>query len=199
MTRRFEGDLLVIATHNKGKLAEFIRMLAPFVKNIVSAGDMNLPEPEETGATFAENAILKAKAAAKASNRMALADDSGLCVTALKGNPGIYSARWAGANKDFSLAMKRINDDVGPATDRSAHFICVLALAWPDGHVETVEGRVDGHITWPPNGDQGHGYDPIFTPLGHSLTFAEMEAEEKHALSHRGIAVRKLTKLLSAG
>jgi XTP/dITP diphosphohydrolase len=183
---------LVIATHNPGKLREFAEMLAAHVKNVASAGDLGLPEPEETGTTFAENAILKAQAAAKASGSIALADDSGLCVNALGGAPGIYSARWGGPNKDFVAAMKRVHDELGDSTDRSAHFICVLALAGPDGELELFEGRLDGHIIWPPRGDRGHGYDPFFVPTGHDRTCAEMEGVEKHAISHRGIAVRKL-------
>jgi XTP/dITP diphosphohydrolase len=192
--RRFEGDRLVIATHNKGKLREFGSLLGFYTKDIVSAGGLGLPEPEETGATFAENAILKARAAAKASGSFALADDSGLCVTALGGAPGIYSARWGGPARDFDIAMKRVNDELGDAKDRSAYFICMLALAWPDQHVETVEGRVDGEIVWPPRGDGGMGYDPIFKPAGHHHTFAEMPAEEKDALSHRGKAARELIR-----
>jgi XTP/dITP diphosphohydrolase len=190
--RRFEGDRLVIATHNKGKLREFGSLLGFYVKDIVSAGDLGLPEPEETGTTFTENAILKARAAAKASGSFALADDSGLCVAALGGAPGIYSARWAGPNKDFSIAMRRVNDELNVAKDRSAYFICALALVWPDKHVEIVEGRVDGEIIWPPRGEGGMGYDPVFVPAGHHHTFAEMPAEEKDALSHRGKAVREL-------
>lgn len=185
-------DRLVVATHNKGKLAEFAELLAPHFKTIVSAGDLHLPEPEETGASFAENALLKARMAATASNSLALADDSGLCVTALGGAPGIYSARWFGPTKNPLIGMQRVHNELGDTKDRSAYFICVLALVAPDGHTETIEGRIDGHITWPPRGDKGHGYDPIFVPQGHDRTFAEMDDEEKNAISHRGIAVRKL-------
>lgn len=190
--RRFADERLIIATHNKGKLREFRDLLAPYVNVITSAGELNLPEPEETGTTFAENALLKAQAASKLSGSVALADDSGLCVTALGDNPGLYSARWAGPAKDFSIAMKRVHAELGDTPDRSAWFICVLALAWPDGHSETVEGRVDGQIVWPPRGDKGHGYDPVFVPQGKKRTFAEMEETEKNALSHRGIAVQGL-------
>jgi XTP/dITP diphosphohydrolase len=171
-----------------------------------------LHEPEETGTSFAENAILKATLAAKAADRVALADDSGLCVTALNNRPGIYSARYAlspealaqgggpptyakasgDKSKNFAFAMKRLHDELGGALDRSAHFICVLALAWPDGHAEIFEGRVDGHLVWPPRGDSGHGYDPIFVPTGHDRTFGEMDGDEKNAISHRAIAVHKL-------
>jgi XTP/dITP diphosphohydrolase len=188
------GDRLVIATHNKGKLREFAGLLQFHVKNIVSSGDLGLHEPEETGTTFADNAILKARAAAKAANNVALADDSGLCVKALGGAPGIYSARWAGPAKDFDMAMRRVNEELGDAADRSAAFVCALALAWPDGHAETVEDRVEGSIIWPPRGEQGHGYDPVFMPTGHHHTFAEMPSEEKDALSHRGKAARELIR-----
>jgi XTP/dITP diphosphohydrolase len=188
------GERLVIATHNKGKWREFAALLEFHVNTILSAADINLPEPEETGATFAENAILKARAAAKRVENVALADDSGLCVNALNGAPGIYSARWAGPDRDFDMAMKRVHDELGDAKDRSASFICVLALAWPDGHVETAEGRVNGNILWPPRGNQGHGYDPIFVPVGHAQSFAEISPEEKDAISHRGIAIRELIR-----
>ena len=192
--RRFIGDKLVIATHNAGKLREFQALLAPYVKEIVLAAQLGLPEPEETGATFAENALLKARAAATAFGCMALADDSGLCVTALGGKPGLYSARWAGPEKDFAKAMQRIQDELGTSVDRSAYFLCVLALAWPDGHAEIIEGRCDGTMVWPPRGEKGLGYDPVFVPEGYDRTFAEMNAEEKHTLSHRGKASRALVE-----
>lgn len=196
--RKFDGHRLVVATHNPGKLREFAELLALYVKDMVSAGDLHLPEPEEIGATFADNAILKARAAAKLAGSPALADDSGLCVTALNNQPGIFSARWAGPTKDFPAAMKRVHDELDGALDRAAHFICILALAWPNGDMETFEGRVDGYIVWPPRGDNGHGYDPIFAPRGHDRTFGEMEAAEKHAISHRSIAVHKLIPRLRA-
>ncbi len=192
MLRQFDGQRLVIATHNVGKLREFRELLAPYVRSIVSSGELHLPEPEETGTTFAENAILKAMQAAKLADDVALADDSGLCVTALNNQPGIYSARWGGPTKDFAAAMKRVHVEMGDTADRSAHFICVLALAWPDGHHEILEGRIDGHIIWPPRGDKGHGYDPFFVPQGHDRTFGEMDGDEKNAISHRGVAVHKL-------
>jgi XTP/dITP diphosphohydrolase len=195
--RHILGDRLILATHNKGKVREFAALLEFHVKTILASGDLGLPEPAETGTTFAANAILKAHAAAKAAANVALADDSGLCVTALGGAPGIYSARWAGPGKDFDVAMQRVNDELGGATDRSAAFVCVLALAWPDGHVETVEGRVEGRIVWPPRGDLGMGYDPIFVPAGRSQTFAEIPAAEKGALSHRGKAARELIRKFS--
>jgi len=190
--RVFEGHRLVIATHNRGKAREFAQLLEFDIKDFANAADLHLPEPEETGVTFAENAILKSKAAAKETGSMALSDDSGLCVTALNGAPGIYSARWAGANKDFNFAMSRINHELGDAEDRSAYFICVLALSWPDGYTEIFEGRVHGHIAWPPRGTGGFGYNPIFIPQGHTRTFAEMSDEEKNAISHRSIATHHL-------
>lgn len=183
---------LVIATHNPGKLTEFRALLRDHVPNIASAGELGLPEPEETGTTFVENALLKATAAAKASNRVALADDSGLCVTALQGDPGLYSARWAGPNKDFASAMRKVHEALGDNPDRSAYFIAVLALVWPDGRQEIFEGRSDGQIVWPPRGTHGHGYDPIFQPEGETRTFAEMPPGEKDAISHRGKALRSL-------
>jgi XTP/dITP diphosphohydrolase len=192
--RRFAGDRLIIATHNEGKRREFAEMLGPYVKDIVAAGTLGLPEPEETGTTFIENAKIKALAAAHATNAIALADDSGLCVTALDGRPGLYSARWAGPDKDFKVAMQRVHDEIGANKDRSAYFICVLVLAWPDGHTESVEGRIDGEIVWPARGDKGHGYDPVFMSKGHTRTFAEMDAGEKNAMSHRGKAVAALIK-----
>jgi XTP/dITP diphosphohydrolase len=194
--RRLKGDRLIIATHNEGKRREFEDLLGRYIRNIVSAGALGLAEPEETGTSFTENAILKAKAAAEATQSIALSDDSGLCVNALSGKPGIFSARWALApgddKKDFGRAMRRIHEELGNSQDRSAYFICVLALAWPDGAVETVEGRVEGHLIWPPQGEGGHGYDPIFVAKDHNKTFAAMKADEKNELSHRGQAVRKL-------
>lgn len=187
---------LVIATHNNGKLREFRALLAAHVDSITSAGELGLPEPKETGMSFAENALLKARAAAKLSGSLALADDSGFCVNALDGRPGIYSARWAGPGKDFSVAMKRVQDELGNAADRSAYFICVLALVGPDGDEELIEGRVNGEFVWPPHGTNGHGYDPVFVPAGETRTFAEMDDAEKNALSHRGIAVRHLITTL---
>ncbi len=193
MPRRFSEDTLVVASHNPGKVREIADLLAPFgLRRVVSAGDLGLPEPEETGATFIANADLKARAAATASGHPALADDSGLEVAALNGAPGIYSARWAGPGKDFAVAMERVQTALGNATDRSANFTCALCLAWPDGHAESFEGRVFGDLVWPPQGDKGFGYDPIFRPSGHTLTFAEMEPTAKHAMSHRAAAFRQL-------
>lgn len=190
--RRFEGGRLVIASHNKGKVREIGDLLAPFGADVVSAGDLNLPEPVEDGVTFAANAELKALAAAKAANLPALADDSGLAVTGLGGQPGIFSARWGGPDKDFDLAMKRVIDELGDNPDRSARFVCALTLAWPDGHFETFEGTVAGTLTWPMRGEKGFGYDPIFIPNGHAVTFAEMDPAAKHSMSHRADAFRKL-------
>ncbi|HUD50232.1 RdgB/HAM1 family non-canonical purine NTP pyrophosphatase [Parvibaculum sp.] len=194
MTRAFAGKTLVVASHNAGKVREIRELLAPFGIETVSAGDLGLPEPDETGDTFRANAELKALAAAKASGKPALSDDSGLCVDALNGAPGIQSARWAGPQKDFDFAMERVRLGLVEegTLDTSAHFICGLALAWPDGHIEYFEGRVDGELVWPPRGAKGFGYDPMFVPNGHSETFGEMEPERKHAMSHRADAFRKL-------
>ena len=192
MRRLFEGGKLVIATHNAGKAKEIAALLEGYVSDYETAASLDLPEPEETGSTFVANAVLKAQAAAQGSGMVSLADDSGLSVTALKGAPGIYSARWAGEPRDFNRAMARVNDELEGAHNRSAAFVCVLALAWPDGHTESYEGRVEGQIVWPPLGEKGFGYDPIFVPKGYEQTFAEMEPEEKHKISHRADAFRKL-------
>ncbi|MCF8495388.1 MAG: RdgB/HAM1 family non-canonical purine NTP pyrophosphatase [Alphaproteobacteria bacterium] len=187
------GKVLVLATHNPGKVREIEALLRSFYEGaIYSAADLNLPEPEETGASFTENASLKALAAARASGKPSLADDSGLSVTALDGVPGIYSARWAGPDKDFDVAMCRVHEELGESVDRSAAFVCVLALAQPDGRVDTFEGRVEGQIVWPPRGVGGFGYDPIFVPEGHDVTFAEMDPAEKEKISHRARAFEKL-------
>lgn len=193
---KFPQGKLVVASHNKGKVREIGELLKSLKLDVISVGDLNLPEPDETGSTFAENALLKARAAAKASGLAALADDSGLCVNALNGDPGIYSARWAGPSKDFNIAMREVEAKLGDAPDRSAYFICVLALAWPDGRAESFEGRVDGTLTFPPRGAKGFGYDPIFIPEGHALTFAEMEPDAKKAISHRARAFTKFDKFL---
>ena len=201
--RKLTGAL-VIATHNPGKLAEMRELLAPFGIAAQSAGELGLKEPDETGTSFAANARIKAMAAAKATGRPAFADDSGLVVEALGGEPGIHSARWAGEGKDFRGAMNRIQTllvERGARTpkQRRAHFIAALCLAWPDGHVEEFEGRVDGVVAWPPRGDKGFGYDPLFLPDGFTRTFGEMTADEKHGLppkgqglSHRARAFMKL-------
>jgi XTP/dITP diphosphohydrolase len=181
----------VIATHNPGKLAEMRELLAPYQIEAISAGDMGLHEPEETGTTFRDNARIKAAAAAKASGLPAFADDSGLAVDALDGAPGVLSARWAGPDKNFRAAMATIEEKLRErgATSpdrRTAHFVSALCVAWPDGHVEGFEERVDGTLVWPPRGDQGFGYDPMFLPDGHARTFGEMSGEEKHGLPPRG-------------
>lgn len=195
-SRQLQPGRLVLATHNPGKVVELAELLAPHGLQVVSAGDLGLPEPEETGATFIANAELKALAAAKASGLPALADDSGLCVDALNGDPGIYSARWAGPGKDFMVAMKRVRDGLGLEGSRTAHFICALSLAWPNGHVESVEGRVDGSLTWPPKGNNGFGYDPMFVMDGMERTFGEISRAEKEADNHRARAFRRLLPLL---
>ena len=192
MGRRFDRPKLVIASHNRGKIAEIADLLGGFDVEVVAAADLGLDEPEETGATFTANAELKAHAAAKAAKLPSLADDSGLVVPALGGAPGIYSARWAGPNRDFSAAMARVERELGAETDRSAYFVAALSLAWPDGHCETVEGRVDGTLVWPPRGGLGFGYDPMFLPYGRDQTFGEIEPAEKHTFSHRADAFRKL-------
>lgn len=189
---------LVLATHNKGKIAELKAMLAPLIADIRVAADFNLPEPEETGKTFSDNAILKARATAVATNLPALADDSGLAVHALGGEPGIYSARWAGPNKDFGAAMQKVRERLGNNPDRQAAFIAVLALVMPDGQVRTFEGRIDGTLVWPPRGTGGFGYDPMFLPKGQEQTFGEMDKAFKNVLSHRSRAVRKLLDYLEA-
>lgn len=192
MTRRFEGGRLVVASHNPGKVREIDELLRPFDAAPVSAGQLGLPEPVEDGLTFEANAILKAEAAATRSGLPALSDDSGLAVSALNGDPGIYSARWAGPGKDFQHAMQRVEGELGDNPDRSATFVCVLALAWPDGHREVFEGNVAGTLVWPPRGDRGFGYDPMFLPDGYDETFGEMDQTQKHAISHRADAFRQL-------
>ena len=194
MARRFAGGTLVIASHNPGKVREIAELLAPHGANVALAAALGLAEPEETGASFVENAVLKARAAAERARLPALADDSGLVVAALGGAPGIHSARWAGATKDFDVAMKRVNDLLDGSRDRSARFVCALALCWPDGHCETFEGEVRGTLVWPPRGSKGFGYDPMFMADGRSETFGEMEPGAKHAISHRADAFHKLVR-----
>lgn len=206
---------LVIASHNEGKVREIRDLLGPFGIEPVSAADLDLPEPEEIGVNFIENADLKARQAADLSGLPALADDSGLCVEALGGRPGIFSARWAlsadprvapdaepgevEGTRDFGLAMRRVQEELercGPEASRAAHFVCALAVVWPDGQSEWFEGRVEGTLVWPPRGDNGFGYDAMFLPAGHDRTFGEMEPDAKHAISHRADAFRKLVKAL---
>lgn len=192
MARRFTENRLIIASHNPGKVREIEELLAPWSVEVVSAAELNLPEPEETGLTFVANAKLKADAAALAANLPALADDSGLAVNALDGAPGIYSARWGGPEKDFDMAMARVNNEMGDTADRGARFVCALALTWPDGHSEVFEGTVDGTLVWPPRGNRGFGYDPMFLADGDTGTYGEIDPAEKHAKSHRAVAFRKL-------
>ncbi len=192
MARHFEDGRLVIASHNKNKVHEIADLLSPYGTDVISAGALNLPEPEETGSSFAENAIIKAQASAQGAQLPALADDSGLVVHALDGQPGIYSARWASADGDFGPAIKKVHDMLEGKDDNTAHFMCALALCWPDNHCEVFEGRIDGTIIWPPRGDIGFGYDPIFLPEGRTITFGETPLEKKHAVSHRARAFAKL-------
>ena len=213
--RRLEPGRIVIASHNQGKVREIAELLGPYGVEPVSAAELGLPEPDEIGATFIDNADLKARAAADLTGLPALADDSGLCVVALGDRPGIFSARWALAGdprvppeggpgevegeRDFGLAMRRVQESLeaaGPDASRNAHFVCALALCWPDGHSEWFEGRVDGTLVWPPRGDRGFGYDPMFVPAGRDLTFGEMDPAEKHSISHRADAFRKLVDAL---
>ncbi len=186
---------LVLATHNPGKVVELAELLNPHGLDVVSAGELGLPEPDETETSFIGNARLKALSAATLSGLPAIADDSGLCVDRLGGAPGIYSARWAGPGKDFAVAMARVNDELG-TQPRTAHFICALCVAWPDGHTEVVEGRVDGTLVWPPRGGNGFGYDPMFLMDGKAQTYGEMPRAEKEADNHRARAFRQLDALL---
>jgi XTP/dITP diphosphohydrolase len=205
--RKLDPGKLVIASHNAGKVREIRALLEPYGIEPVSAGDLGLPEPEETGTTFRDNALLKAHASASAAGLPALADDSGLEVAALGGRPGVYTADWAErqafegepgkpwAGRDWYMAMGKVEGllaEQGPDVDRSACFVCTLALAWPDGHAEVFEGRAQGSLTWPPRGLLGFGYDPVFVPTGKSLTYAEIDPAEKHAISHRADAFAKL-------
>lgn len=202
MGRKLHPGQLIIASHNAGKVREITALLGPYGLAPVSAADMGLPEPEETGTSFVENAVLKALAAATVSGVVALADDSGLCVDALGGAPGVYTADWAeraayegGPGRDWYMAMGKVEGklaELGPDVNRAAYFACTLALAWPDGHVECFEGRANGHLVWPPRGHNGFGYDPVFVAAGHQQTFGEMAPDAKHAISHRADAFRQL-------
>jgi XTP/dITP diphosphohydrolase len=207
MTRRLGSGKLVIATHNAGKLKEIGTLLAPYGLECISAGSLGLPEPAETGKTFVENALIKARVAAEASGIVSLADDSGLSVAALGGRPGVYTADWAErqwfedepndhkGGRDWYMAMGKVEGmlaEKGPNSPRDAWFSCVLAIAWPDGESAIYEGRVDGALTWPPRGTMGFGYDPVFVPAGYERTFAELEPVEKHRISHRADAFAKL-------
>ncbi|MDT8857619.1 RdgB/HAM1 family non-canonical purine NTP pyrophosphatase [Paracoccaceae bacterium Fryx2] len=199
MMRRFAGDRLLVATHNRGKLEEMAKLLEPFGIAVTSAGELGLPEPEETETTFIGNARIKAHAAAKATGLPALADDSGISIDALDGAPGVYTADWAEtpAGRDFVLAMTRTWEKLEAANapyPRRAQFRCTLVLAWPDGHDEVFEGVMPGQVVWPMRGNQGHGYDPIFQPDGFSVTFGEMDRWQKNQISHRADAFRKLVQ-----
>jgi XTP/dITP diphosphohydrolase len=193
MPRLAVGTRLVVASHNAGKIAEIEELLSPYGIMTIGAAALGLPEPEETGTTFEANAILKARLAAAASGMLALSDDSGLVVPALGGAPGIYSARWAGPGKDFSAAMARVDRELGPG-DRRAYFVAVLALCWPDGATATYRGEAHGHLEFPPRGDRGFGYDPIFVPDDHTESFGEMDPVLKHRISHRARAFEKLVE-----
>lgn len=194
MARRIKaGERLVVASHNQGKVVEIEALLKPFGVETIGAAALGLPEPEETGPTFEKNAALKAHAAAERSGLPALSDDSGLVVPALGGAPGIYSARWAGSGKNFRVAMERVQRELGDK-DRYAHFVAALALAWPDGEIVCFRGEVHGRLIWPPRGERGFGYDPMFVPDGYGLTFGEIDPDEKHRISHRARAFEKLVK-----
>lgn len=197
VSRRFRpGDRLVLATHNKGKYRENAVLLAPYDLDVLSAGELGLPEPEETGATFQENAALKARAACEATGLPALADDSGLEVPALGGQPGIYTARWAGPERDFFIAMRRVHEELGDSPDRRGFFCCNLSVAWPDGAVASFEGRVEGTLVWPIRGERGFGFDPMFQPKGCDITFGEMDPDRKERMSHRARAFANLAAAL---
>ena len=203
-TRKLTPGRLIAATHNKGKVKELTDLFSDIGFTAISAADLGLPEPEETADTFRGNAELKALAAAKASGEPALADDSGLACDGLSGAPGIYSARWAGPEKDFRAAMQKVEDGLKAETsadgevDKRASFVCVLSLAWPDGHVESFEGILRCQLVFPPRGDKGFGYDPIFVPEGETETFGEIDPAKKHAMSHRAIAFAKLKSFLAS-
>ncbi|KRA83309.1 RdgB/HAM1 family non-canonical purine NTP pyrophosphatase [Altererythrobacter sp. Root672] len=202
MSRKLGSGKLVIATHNAGKLKEIAALLAPYGLECISAGSLGLPEPDETGRTFVDNALIKARAAAESSGLVALADDSGLSAAALDGRPGVYTADWAERQwfegepgRDWYMAMGKLEGMVqakGPEANREAWFSCVLALAWPDGDHVVYEGRANGTLTWPPRGTMGFGYDPVFVPNGYDVTFAELDPAEKHRISHRADAFAKL-------
>jgi len=196
--RKFTEKKLVLATHNKGKVRELAELLAPFDMQVMSAAGLGLDEPEETGQTFVENARIKSLNAARASSLPALSDDSGMVIPILDGQPGIYSARWAGADKNYSVAIDKIKElllaKTGEASGNLAHFVCALSLAFPDGKTLDFEGKIHGTLTFPPRGGTGFGYDPIFIPNGHDLTFAEMEPAQKHKISHRAKAFNKLIR-----
>lgn len=193
-SRQFDGNTLLVASHNEGKVREIKDLFKNLRIQVVSARNLGLAEPEETGATFRENAELKAGLASQAANLPALADDSGLAIEALGGEPGIFSARWGGESRDFNLAMEKVEKRLAGNKNRSAAFVCALSLSWPDGHFETFEGRINGSVCWPPRGKRGFGYDPIFIASGMDLTFGEINPALKHSISHRADAFRQLSK-----
>ena len=197
MSRKLTGERIVVATHNRGKLEEFAELLKPFGVTAVSAGELGLGEPKETENSFAGNARIKAASASKGSGLIVLADDSGLCVDALNGAPGVYTADWAGPGRDFSLAMRMVEEKLkvaGAVTpdQRRATFVCTLCVMWPDGEERLYEGRAPGHLVWPPRGKLGHGYDPVFVPDSEAQTFAELDPAHKNKISHRARALEKL-------
>lgn len=199
MKRKLAGQKIVVATHNKGKLAEFAELLKPHGVTAVSAGELGLAEPAETETTFAGNARIKAVAAMQASGLIALSDDSGLCVEALDGEPGVYTADWAGPSRDWALAMGRVQEKLAAKAaaeppQRRASFVCTLCVVWPDGEERIYEGRAPGHLVWPPRGAGGHGYDPMFVPDGETTTFAELDPAHKNRISHRARALEKLVR-----
>ncbi len=198
MSRKLQSGKLIAATHNKGKVSELKDLFEPLGFEVVSADALELDEPEETEFTFEGNALIKARAAAQATGAPALSDDSGLEVTALGGMPGVHTAIWAGEPRDFYVAMEKVERELNliDAKDRSAKFVSCLAVAWPDGHEVTFRGEVSGNLTWPPRGEMGFGYDPVFVPVGHDVTFAELEPAQKHAMSHRAAAFEKLKAAL---
>ncbi len=190
------GEKLVLATHNAGKYRENAELLAPYGLEVLSAGDLGLPEPEETGDSFEANAVLKARAACEATGLPAIADDSGLAVPALDGQPGIYTARWAGPGRDFMVAMERVPRELGDSPDRRGIFVCNLSVVWPDEQTASFEGRLEGTLVWPVRGDRGFGFDPMFQPKGFDITFGEMDPAKKHAMSHRALAFAQLSEAL---
>lgn len=198
MARKFKEKKLVIASHNKGKIREINELMAPFGVDVTGGTEFNLEEPEETGSTFLANAEIKSRYFAEKTKLPSLADDSGLVVPALDGAPGIYSARWAGEKKDFYVAMEKIKNELEKKglnpSGQDAHFVCALSFTWPDGHTEQTEGKVFGKLVFPPKGTHGFGYDPIFIPKGHDITFGEMDSDKKHSMSHRADAFNKLIK-----
>ena len=198
MKKKIDNEKIIIASHNEGKVSEIKDLLKNYNLNIISSSELGIDEPEENGSSFEENALIKSSTTSKLSKTISISDDSGLCVNSLNGDPGIYSARWAGPNKDFLYAANKINKSLieKESKDLSAYFICVLAVSWPDGDYKTFKGRVDGTLTFPPRGNNGFGYDPIFIPKGYESTFGEMEPKYKHSISHRNKAFELFSKEL---